>query len=127
MGKSEEISEYQILENGRFGYLLQINESSRLSDGNIQEEKILLNIAPKRFKEGDIVEVRKENHVELGIVHEAPQDSDRYNIVFYVKTQNGDKYYSSNPLAVNVFAPCLQVPEDIQMKLRECLQRKKNS
>lgn len=127
MGKSEEISEYQILENGRFGYLLQMNESSRLSDENIQEEKILLNIAPKHFKESDIVEVRKEKHVELGIVHEAPQDSDRYNIVFYVKTQNGDKYYSSNPLAVNVFAPSLQVPEDIQMKLRECLQRKKNS
>lgn len=125
MGKSEGISEYQILENGRFGYLLQMNESSRLSDENIQEEKILLNIASKHFKEGDIVEVRKENHVELGIVHEAPQDSDRYNIVFYVKTQNGDKYYSSNPLAVNVFAPCLKVPEDIQMKLQERLQKKK--
>lgn len=117
MGKSEGISEYQILENGRFGRLLQMSKASLIT----------LNIASKHFKESDIVEVRKEKHVELGIVHEAPQDSDRYNIVFYVKTQNGDKYYSSNPLAVNVFAPCLQIPEDIQMKLRECLQRKKNS
>lgn len=117
MEKTEGISEYQILENGRFGRLLQMSKASQ----------IIQNIAPKRFKEGDIVEVRKEDHVELGIIHEAPQDYDRYNIVFYVKTQNGDKYYSSNPLAVNVFAPCLQIPEDIQMKLRECLQRKKNS
>lgn len=84
MGKSEGISEYQILENGRFGRLLQMNESSRLSDENIQEEKILLNIAPKRFKEGDIVEVRKEDHIELGIIHEAPQDSDRYKMEVFI-------------------------------------------
>lgn len=83
------------------------------------------NIGARRFKEGDIVEVKNGNIIELGIVYEVPQLGFNYGVIHYVKLKMEETYVCWYPSSVDVFAPSLQVPEDIQMKLQECLQRKK--